>query len=91
MNGKEVKELDLQLKQEDHDGLGVPHLSLLVCVVKHTKYVSSTPSSFREQEFLSFHFCSYVPICDPRIGASIDPTDMYKLGRDPEVDVTYHI
>ena len=42
----------------------------------NTKYQSSNPSSFREEEFWSCFLCSYVPTCDPRGEASFDPTSI---------------
>ena len=55
----------------------------------NTKYQSSNPSSFREEEFL----CSYVPTCDPRGGASFDPHEhhMNKLGRGQQGDAKNQI
>ena len=39
----------------------------------NTKYQSSNPSSFREKNFEVGFLCSYVPTCDPRGEASLDP------------------
>ena len=39
----------------------------------YTKYQSSRPSSFREEEFWSLLLCSYILICDPQDGASFNP------------------
>ena len=39
----------------------------------HTKYQSSTPSSFREKNFKVCHLCFYVPTCDPPGQNSVDP------------------
>ena len=59
----------------------------------HTKYQSSTPSSFREEEFLSFLLCSYARTCDPRGGASFDQKGHYmnEFSRDPIGDATYQV
>ena len=57
----------------------------------HTKYQSSMPSSFSEEEFWSFLLCSYVWTCDPRGRASFDPKSVNKLGRGPLGDATYQI
>ena len=39
----------------------------------HTKYQSSAPSSFREEEFEACRLCFYVPTYGPWDGVSFDP------------------
>ena len=59
----------------------------------HTKYQSSAPSSFREDKFQSFLFCSYVSNLWPPGRSHFWPQDhhMNKLGRGQLADATYQI
>ena len=41
--------------------------------MSHTKYQSSGPSCFREEEFLRFHYITYGKMKGPRGGAIFDP------------------
>ena len=50
------------------------YLSLL-----HTKYISSGPHGFREEDFLRFSFCKSMGVDDPRSVANLDPRGM--IGR----------
>ena len=49
----------------------------------NTKYQSSMPSSSEEKNPEDEILCSYVPTCDPRGGANLDPQEhhLHKLGR----------
>ena len=42
----------------------------------NTKYQSSNPFSFREEDFEVGFLCSYVPTCDPWGEASFHPTSI---------------
>ena len=62
----------------------------------HTKYQSSMPSSFREEEFRIFNFSffySYVQTCDPLAQGQFLPQGhhMNKHGRGPLGDATNQI
>ena len=45
----------------------------------HTKYISSKPHGFREEDFLSCFDCKSIETLDPRDGGSLDPRGL--IGR----------